>query len=241
MQNILKFIRKADEDYKMIEDNDTVLVGVSGGKDSMLLLYALSLYQKFDHKHFHLIACHLKMGFNNNSTDVIKQFCENHHITYYEEETNIAYILDHYKKKDGSIDCSRCSKLKRGAIVNAAKKYNANKIAFAHHRDDAVETFFLNAIYSGVAKSFKPIMEYEDNKVTFIRPLIYASEKDVIKACTTNQIPVMKSGCSKDGNSKRQEMKQLVQELYKKYPSSKKNLLSMLSNEENEVWKKVKE
>lgn len=238
MQNILKMIRKADEDYHLIEDNDTVLVGVSGGKDSMLLLLALAQYQKFKNKHFELIACHLKMGFSNDTTTVLQHFCEENKITYYEEETQIAYILEHYKKKDGTLDCSRCSKLKRGAIVSAAKKYGANKIAFAHHSDDAVETFFLNMIYSGVARSFKPKMEYKDNNVTFIRPFIYTSEKEIIKVCKQYCIPIMKSGCSKDGNSKREEIKQLVNQLYKRYPSSRKNLLSMLSNKENETWHK---
>lgn len=241
MKKILKFLRKADEDYKLINNDDTLIVGVSGGKDSMLLLKALSDYQKFQTKQFKLIAVHMQMGFPNMDNDKIRQYAQELNIEYYEEEVPIFEILKHYLKEDGSLDCSRCSKLKRGAIVNIAKKLNANKIAFAHHGDDAVETFFLNAIYSGKMQSFQPKIYYEDNDVTFIRPFIYLHESDIIKAVKKEEVVVVKSTCPKDGNSKRTELKQLIQNIYKDFPSSKNNLLKMLSDEEVNIWKKNEE
>lgn len=238
MQNILKLIRKADQDYHLIEDNDTIVVGVSGGKDSMLLLKALKYYSKFKNKNFTFIAVHMKMGFNNMDSSIIRNYCIREEIKYYEEEVPIYEILSHYLKKDGSLDCSRCSKLKRGAIVNIAKKLNANKIAFAHHGDDAVETFLLNAIYGGKIASFAPKINYNDNEITFIRPLIYVHENTIINGIKKENIPVIKSTCPKDGYSKRQDIKELLQQIYKQYPSSKNNLLKLLSNEEIEIWKK---
>lgn len=238
MKNILKYLRKADDDYRLINDNDTLIVGVSGGKDSMLLLKALSQYQKFKNKHFKLIAVHMKMGFPNMDSNKIKQYAQDLGVEFYEEEVPIYEILKHYLKEDGNLDCSRCSTLKRGAIVKIAKKLNANKIAFAHHGDDAVETFFLNAIYSGKMQSFQPRIYYEDNNITFIRPFIYLHESDIIQAVKKENVVIVKSTCPKDGNSKRTELKQLMQNIYKEFPSSKNNLLKMLSDEEVNVWKK---
>lgn len=238
MKHILKYLRKGDEDFKLIDTNDTIVVGVSGGKDSMLLLKALASYQKFDHKQFKLIAVHMKMGFPNMDSNIIKQYTQALNVEYYEEEVPIYEILKHYLKEDGSLDCSRCSTLKRGAIVKIAKKLKANKIAFAHHGDDAVETFFLNAIYGGKMSTFQPKINYENNNISFIRPFIYLHESDIIKAVKKENIVIVKSTCTKDGNSKRSELKKLMQDIYEQFPASKQNLLNMLSNEDVNVWKK---
>lgn len=238
MQKILKYLRKADQDYHLIKANDKVAIGVSGGKDSMLLLKALSEYQKFKHKNFEIIAIHLKMGFPNMDSSIIEDYCKQFDIPYYEEEVPIYEILKHYEKQDGRLDCSRCSNLKRGAIVNAAKEHNCTKIAFAHHGDDAVETFLLNAIYGGKLSTFQPKIHYADNEISFIRPLVYVHEKDIISAVKRLGIPIVKSTCPQDGNSRRQDMKELLDQLYKQYPESRKNLLSMLSNSAIHLWDK---
>ncbi len=241
MKEILKQLRKADEAFQLIQDDDVVVVGVSGGKDSMLLTKALALYQKFEHKQFKVIAVHMKMGFPGMDAKAIKTFCESLAIPYYEEEVPIYEILQNYKKDDGSIDCSRCSKLKRGAIVAIAKKLNANKIAFGHHGDDAVETFMLNAIYSGKAQTFQPKIEYEDNGITFIRPLVYLHEQQIMKTIRKEEIPVVASTCPKDGNSQRSHIKQLLNTLYQDFPSAKHNLLLMLNDRDSKLWKNEKE
>lgn len=237
MQKILKYLRKADQDYNLIEDNDFIIVGVSGGKDSVLLLYALSIYQKFKEKNFKILGVHMNMGFPNAKIESVVKFTEKHDIPFVSIDVPIYEILQNYKKEDGSLDCSRCSNLKRGAIVNIAKEYKANKIAFAHHGDDAVETLFLNAIYSGKLDTFKPMIHYHDNNISFIRPLIYAKETIITQAVNKNEIPFEKSGCPKDGNSSRQSMKELLSEIYKITPNAHGNLIKMLS-EENGIWNK---
>lgn len=238
MQKILKFLRKADQDYALIETGDHLAVGVSGGKDSMVLLKALAAYQKFANTSFSVTAIHLKMGFPNMDSTIIANFCQQLDIAYHEEVVPIYEILKHYPKKDGRLDCSRCSNLKRGAIVNAAKALSCNKIAFAHHADDAIETLLLNAIYSAKLAVFQPKIYYEDNHITFLRPFVYVHEKDIIGVCKRQAIPIVKSTCPQDGNSKREDMKQLLKVLYEDYPQARHNLLHMLSNSNKPLWEK---
>lgn len=236
MQKILKYIRKADEDFHLIENNDTIVIGISGGKDSVLLAHALNLYRKFKEKNFKIIAVHMNMGFPDSDMSVIKNYITSLNIPYHEVEVPIYEILQNYKK-DGNLDCARCSNLKRGAIVNIAKELKANKIAFAHHGDDAIETFMMNAIYSGKMSTFQPKIFYEDNNITFIRPLIYLHEKNIIQVVKRLEIPFVKSGCPKDGYSSRTLIKQKLNEFYAISSNAQKNLLHMLS-EENGIWKK---
>ncbi len=238
MQKILKQIRKADTDFSLIHDGDTILLGLSGGKDSMLLLKALSIYQKFKHKQFSLIALHMDMGFSNEVSSEMEIFCKQEGIRYIVEKTPIYEILKHYRKNNESIDCSRCSSLKRGAIVSYAKKYKANKIAFAHHIDDAIETLFMNMIYGGKLHVFAPKINYEDNEVTFIRPLIYTKEKDIVSACRRYNIPIVKSACPSDRVSNREQIKQTLHSLYKQYPMGEKNFQSILFEQHVQLWKK---
>lgn len=237
MKEVLKQLRKADQDFNLINKNDTIIIGISGGKDSMLLLKALSIYQKFEDKHFNLIAVHMKMGFVGMDSTLLKQYCESIAIPYYEEDVPIYEILKHYLKDDGSIDCSRCSKLKRGAIVAIAKKLKANKIAFAHHGDDAVETFLLNAVYGGKLETFQPKIVYEDNAITFIRPFVYLHENEIIKNVKKEKIPVVKSTCPKDGKSQRSNVKNILNHIYEEFPSAKHNLLRMLKTQDVKLWK----
>ncbi len=238
MQKLLKEIRKADEDFQLIENNDTIALGLSGGKDSMLLLKALSLYQQFEHKTFRLIAIHMDMGFSDTVDDRLQTYCDALQIPLFIEPIPIFEILQHYPKKDGTIDCSRCSTLKRGAIVSLAKKYNANKIVFAHHLDDAIETLFMNMTYGGKVTTFKPKIYYPENDITFIRPFIYAKEKNILSIVHKLDIPIIPSKCPKDGSSKRSEIKQMLSTYYQTFPSAKINFKSILFNENTDLWDK---
>lgn len=237
MKEILKLICKADNDFCLLSENDRVVVGVSGGKDSVLLLYALSLYQKFKTKKFELIGVHMQMGFPDSDITAIKEFARERNIEFHVYDVPIYEILTYYKKKDGTLDCSRCSNLKRGAIVDIAKKLNANKVAFAHHGDDALETLLMNTIYSAKLDTFKPSITYKDNNITFIRPLIYAYEREIVKAMKKEKLPIVLSNCPKDGNSSRSKIKKTLSALYEDYPSSKNNLIKSLSYEQK-IWKK---
>lgn len=238
MQEILKKIRKADIDFNLIEKNDKIIVGLSHGKDSMLLLKALSLYSRFEGKKFELIGVNLNLGFDDldDNTKII-DYCNINGIEYKQYETSIYYILKHYLKKDGKIDCSRCSKLKRGAIVEIADSLGFNKIAFAHHGDDAVETLFMNMINGGRIATFLPKIDYEDHDLCFIRPLIYASEEEIIRAVKRNNIPYEKSFCPNNGNTKRAEVKSLLSMIYNNNPTAHQNFINMLGNEKQiKLW-----
>lgn len=239
LQEILRQIRKADEDYHMIDENDRIAVGVSGGKDSMVLLTALHMYAKFPAKHFQVVGIHINLGFPDMDFQTVTDFCDANGIEFHSEPSNVYEILKKHPDADGNIKCSLCSKFKKATVIEAAKKYGCNKTAFGHHGDDAVETLLLNAIYGGRIATFKPKMFLTNTQMMFIRPLLYCHEEEINNALINNAIPYVVSTCPNDGYTKRQDMKEMLQRLYQDYPSAKDNLLSMLSNlKQVELWKK---
>lgn len=244
MKQILGAIRKADLDYDLIDDGDRICVGVSGGKDSMVLLYAMKLYERialrYDNKHFTTVGVHLDMGFGGMDFTEVIDFCKKHEIEYYDVPTKIYEILKLHPKKNGEIQCSLCSKLKKGAIVQEAKNYNCNKVAFAHHADDAIETLLLNMVYGARIKTFEPAMHLSKQQMDFIRPFVYCFESDIAHVVNKElDIPVVKSTCPNDGFTKRQDVKELLHSIYHTYPNSKENFLKALSNtEQTGLWVK---
>ncbi len=240
MKKVLGCIRKADNDFDMIQNGDKICVGVSGGKDSVLLLYALSIYQKFADVSFEVIGVHIEMGFGNMDFSEMDAFMQAKGITCYHEPSDIYEILKLNPNKEGKIQCSLCSKFKKAAVIEASKKYNCTKVAFAHHSDDAVETLFLNMIYGGKINTFAPKMYMDRTDTHFIRPLIYAYETDITKACKEASIPVVHSTCPVDKKTERETMKQLLSQVYHRYPQAKNNFQGMLSNQEQlALWKKT--
>lgn len=243
MKKILGSIHKADLDYNMIEENDRIAVGVSGGKDSMLLLYCLHLYQKLcerrGQKKFQVIGIHIKMGFANMDFNKAIAFFEKNDIEFHCVESKLYDILKIQANEDGTLKCSLCSTLKKGAVNRAAHDYSCNKVAFAHHSDDAVETLLMNAIYGGRLATFAPKMELSNSHITFIRPFVYARESQIVSAVQESAIPIVPSTCPMDGHTKRQDMKEMLAKLYQQYPSAKDNFLLMLHNEKQlSLWKK---
>jgi len=235
LKKILGSIRKVDEIYHLIDANDKIAVGVSGGKDSVLLLYCLSLYQRFANKPFEVIGIAIDLGFKNDLSP-ISSFFQKLDIEFIIEPTHIARILDLNLNKD-QIDCSLCSTLKKGALVKVAKDNHCNKIALGHNADDAIETLLLNSIYGGKLAVFQPKQYLSRDNISFIRPLIYAYETEILNACIKHHIPIVSSNCPKDGNSKRQAMKEMLTTLYDLYPQAKSNFLLMLHNEDQtSLW-----
>ncbi len=233
LKKVLAKVRKADLEYGLIENGDKIGVGLSGGKDSSLLLYTLYLYQflaanTFD-KHFDIVGIHIDLNFHKEDFSPVKKWFEPYKIDIYEEKSLIADILNRNLKND-KIQCSLCSTLKKGAVIKAGKGLGCNKIAFGHHGDDAIETMFLNMIYGGRIATFDPKMHLEREDVTFIRPFILAFEKEIKKANTDLNIPSIKSGCPNDGFSKRQDIKNLLNQIYREYPQAKENFLLSLHN-----------
>jgi tRNA(Ile)-lysidine synthase TilS/MesJ len=245
MKKILSCIQKADRDYNLINDKDYIAIGVSGGKDSMVLLYCMKIYQlvakKVLDKEFEIIAIHIDMNFEGMDFTEIDNFCKEENIKIHHEKSKIYDILQLHKKNE-QIQCSLCSKLKKGAVNRVAKELGCNKVAFGHHADDAIETLLMNAIYCGKLATFTPSMYLSNIDIDFIRPLIYAYEKDIISTLKKEKIPFVESTCPNEGITKRNDTKELLENLYKKYPSSKVNFLNMLSNTENvKLWDKINE
>lgn len=241
MSTIIGCIKKADSDYQLIQDGDRIAVGVSGGKDSMVLLYALKLYQRFSKKKYSFIGIHIEMGFPNMNFSEIEVFCKQQNIEFLScpSSPNIYKVLNLNRDSSGKLPCSICSKMKKAAINQAAKINQCNKVAFAHHGDDAIETLLMNAIYGGRIATFAPTMYLDREKIIFIRPLIYAHEKEIIKAAKEAKLPLCLSTCENDKHTSREEMKNMLKDLYKKYPSARENFLTMLSNYEKiNLWEK---
>lgn len=237
LHTILGDIRKTDQDYHLIDDGDRIAVGVSGGKDSMVLLTALHMYSKFADRNFEVVGIHIKLGFPNMDFSEVVAFCRQQGITFYQYDSQVYEILKRNPDKEGNIKCSLCSKFKKATVIDAAKKLNCTKVAFGHHSDDAVETLLMNAIHGGKLATFLPKMYMSRTDTTFIRPLVYSYESDILSALERNQIPFVKSTCPNDGYTERQAMKDMLQEFYRSYPMAQKNFIRMLYNEDQvELW-----
>ena len=237
LHTILGDIRKADQDYHLIDDGDRIAVGVSGGKDSMVLLTALHMYSKFADRNFEVVGIHIKLGFPNMDFSEVVAFCRQQGITFYQFDSQVYEILKRNPDKEGNIKCNLCSKFKKATVIDAAKKLNCTKVAFGHHSDDAVETLLMNAIHGGKLATFLPKMYMSRTDTTFIRPLVYSYESDILSALERNQIPFVKSTCPNDGYTERQAMKDMLQEFYRSYPMAQKNFIRMLYNEDQvELW-----
>jgi tRNA 2-thiocytidine biosynthesis protein TtcA len=237
LKRVLGSLRKADVDYHLIENGDKIAVGISGGKDSSLLLYCLYLYQRFSKKDFEVSGLYINLGFGAEDMRPLQDFFAPYGLKIRECESQIAQILDLKRDKKGRIECSLCSQFKKAAVINAAKEAGCNKVAFAHHIDDALETLLMNAIHGGRIATFEPQMHLTRSDMTFIRPLIYAHENDIARTVSQLQIPIVHSGCPNDGNTERQKMKLLLKQLYHDYPSARDNFPKMLHNPQQlKLW-----
>ena len=230
MKTVLGCIRKADTDFGMIAPGDRIAVGVSGGKDSLLLLYALSLYRKFSGKDFTLQAITLKLGLEPFDVSGIERLCRQIDVPYTVLDTEIAHVIFDIRKE--SNPCALCAKMRRGALNDAALAAGCTKVALGHHRDDAIETLLMSLIFEGRLHTFHPNTYLSRKGVTVIRPMVYVPEKHVIHVVKTLNLPVIHNPCPADGNSKREEIKELIKTLSKTYPQLKDYMLSALRNTE---------
>ena len=211
LQRMLSYVRRAVDDYCMIEDGDRIAVGVSGGKDSLTLLEGLSELRRFYPKKYSIVAVTIDMGFDGVDFSEIAEFCHRRGIEYKVVHTEIYKIIFEVRKE--SNPCSLCARMRRGAIHDAAKELGCNKIALGHHYDDVVETFMLNLFYEGRLGCFSPVTYLSRKDVTLIRPMIYMPEKAVKEFTKKVTLPVVESPCPADKDSERANMKELLSTL----------------------------
>jgi tRNA(Ile)-lysidine synthase TilS/MesJ len=234
IQHILGQVRRAIQDYDMIQDGDRIAVGVSGGKDSMTLLTALRLLKNFYPKKFELEAISLTLGIGNADFTPVAEFCRKIDVNYTVEETLIGKII--FEVRNEKNPCSMCANLRRGALHNTAKKLGCNKVALGHHRDDAIETLLLSTLYEGRIHTFSPVTYLDRKDLYLIRPLIYTEEKQIKSIVKAEDIPIVKSPCHIDGKTKRQFIKDLILDLQKDNREVKSNLFGAIKRAEIDGW-----
>lgn len=237
MKTVLGCLRRADQDFHMIAPGDKVAVGVSGGKDSLLLLYALSLYQKFSHIDYTLHAFTMTMGLEPFDLGGVQKLCDELMIPLTIKHTDIAHILFDVRKEKNP--CALCAKMRRGVLNNLAVSKGCNKLALGHHREDALETLMMSLLYEGRLHTFQPKTYLSRVDMTVIRPLVYLPEKHVIRMVEKLKLPVVQSPCPINGYTKRQEMKELLGDLTARYPKAPQYMLKALQNNaEYGLWDK---
>lgn len=237
LQHLLSYTRRALDDYHMIEGGDKIAVGISGGKDSLTLLYALSELRRFYPLKFELEAITVNMGFKDIDFSGVARLCQQLEVNYTVVDTEIADIVFEHRKE--SNPCSLCAKMRKGAFNNKAKELGCNKEAYAHHYDDVIETMLMSLIYEGRYHCFSPVTYLERADITLIRPLIYVEEPDIKKFRNAYQLPVVKNPCPMDGYTKREYIKQLIKTLQSESPGLRERLFHAIQCSEISGWKKI--
>lgn len=231
------FVRRCVDDYGMINEGDTICVGVSGGKDSLVLLRAMKHLQRYYPKRFELIGLTLELGFEGMDYAPVAEMCRENGIFYKSIKTDIREIVFDVRKEENP--CSLCSKLRRGALNDAMKELGANKLALGHHFDDAVETFLMSLLYEGHISCFKPMTYMSRADVWQIRPMLYAGEGTVAALAENMKLPIVENPCPQDKASKRYEIKQLIKTLSADYPDLKNKIFRSMQRLPLDGWKPI--
>lgn len=234
LQQLMSYVRRAIDDFQMIEEGDKIAVGISGGKDSLALLYALNGLKRFYPQKFELYAVTVDLGFQNLDLEKIILLCEELQVPYKIVKTEIAKIIFEDRKEDNP--CSLCAKMRKGALNEAMKSLGCNKIAYAHHKDDVVVTMLMSLIYEGRFHTFSPVTYLDRMDLTVIRPLMYVNESDVIGFINKNNVPVVKSPCPADGNTRREYVTQLLAQLNRENPGVKERMFTAILRSDLKGW-----
>ena len=219
-------IRRAVDDYNMIEQGDKIAVGVSGGKDSMLLLLALHHLKSYYPKSFELEAITIELGFEGMDFEPVAEMCRELNIPYTRIKTDIKEVVFDVRKEENP--CSLCAKMRRGALNDAIKQRGINKLALGHHFDDAVETFMMSLLMEGRLNCFRPVTFLDRSGVTQIRPMIYAGELKISNLAQELQVPIVENPCPQDKASKRYDIKMLLKTMGADYPDMKSKIFGAM-------------
>lgn len=236
MKRILSVCRAAVDKYAMINEGDRIAVGVSGGKDSLVLLYALARLRAFYPKPFELVAVTLDYQFGGVPGDfsAVAELCKALDVEYIVKPTNLWEVIFVTRKEKNP--CSLCAKMRRGILHDTAKAHGCNKVALGHHLDDAAETFMINLLRGGQIGCFSPVSYLSNKDLYLIRPLVFATEKEVAAAARRLSLPIVKSKCPADKVTERQNVKELLQTLEKDYPALREKIVGALQRGEIDSW-----
>lgn len=234
LQRLLSYTRRAVDLYHLIDDGDKIAIGISGGKDSLTLLYALHGLKRFYPKHFDIIAITVDLGLPDFDTSEIAALCEKLDVPYHVVKTDIYQIIFDQRKETNP--CSLCAKMRKGALNDEIKRLGCNKVAYAHHVDDIIETFLMSLIFEGRLNTFAPNTYLDRMDLHVIRPLIYVEEREIIAFKKKYDLPVVKAKCPADGFTKRETMKQLVKSLEAENPRIRSCLFSAIEHGNLKGW-----
>lgn len=236
MKKVIGHIRAAIDSYNMINNNDTIAIGVSGGKDSLVLLFSLVELMKYYTKPFNIVAITIDPCFNNKQMDCskIEELCRRHNVKYIIKRTSLGNVVFEERKEKNP--CSLCAKMRRGILHKIAKENGCNKIALGHHCDDAIETFFMNLFNGGRINCFSPVTYLPNRDLWLIRPMVFCYEKDISSFSTRYNLPVEKSCCPVNGVTERQNIKDLISILEKRYPELKKKTIGAIQRANIDKW-----
>ena len=235
-QHLLSYVRRAIQDYEMIQEGDCIAIGISGGKDSLILAFALSYLKHFYPKQFDIMGITVSLGFKDFDLTAVKAFFEEIQIPFYVCETQIGQII--FEERKESNPCSLCSKMRKGALYDYAKKLGCNKIALGHNKDDINETLLMSLLYEGRIHTMAPMTYMDQVDMHIIRPLIYVPESDIRGFVKKQNLPVVKSPCPVDGKTKREDMKQLIYSLQKDIPKVREHLFGAIQRSTLNGWKR---
>ena len=234
LQRLLSYTRKAVDEYSMIQEGDHIAVGISGGKDSLTLLYALHGLKRFYPRKFDLSAVTVDLGFADSNLEPIQNLCRELEVPYKIVKSDIYDIL--FNVRQESNPCSLCAKMRKGALNEAVKEMGCNKVAYAHHKDDIIETMLLSLIFEGRFYSFSPKTYLDRMDLTVIRPMMFIDEMEVIGFRNKYSLPVVKGKCPVDGHTKRQYAKELLRELNKEHPGTKERMFHAILTGDIKGW-----
>ncbi len=238
MHSIVSVVRRAVDEYKMIAKDAIVTVGLSGGKDSLLLLSALKQLSRFHPANFSVAAVYVDMGFGMVSTERLQQYCDALEVPLIIKSTDLAHIIFETRKE--SNPCALCARMRRAILHDSALEMGSRVIALGHHRDDAVETFMMNLLFEERIGCFQPVTYLSRKDVHVIRPLIYLTEAQIKNAAARLELPVLKSPCPMDGNTKREEIKTLISSLSEEYPRLSDSVFGALRRSDLDGWRSEK-
>jgi len=228
MKRVLGCIRRADERFQMIRPGDKICIGVSGGKDSLLLMYGLKLYQRFCKKPYDLQAVILDLGVAEQDFSPVQEFADSIDVPLEVLKTDIGDVVFNVRKE--SNPCALCSKLRRGALNDAAVRHGCNLVALGHNREDVIETFFMSLLYESRLNTFGPVTYLGRKDVTVIRPLIFLPEKYALSTAKRLALPICKPNCSVAGFTKREEMKEIIKYLCTIVPDPEERIMKAISD-----------